>query len=29
MKGILKTIVWICFAAATAYAGYSWYTYIG
>jgi hypothetical protein len=29
MKGILKTIVWICFAAATAYAGYSWYTYSG
>jgi hypothetical protein len=29
MKGILKTIVWIGFAAATAYAGYSWYTYSG
>jgi hypothetical protein len=29
MKGISKTIVWICFAAATAYAGYSWYSYSG
>jgi len=29
MNGILKTLVWLCFAAAAAYMGYSWYTYSG
>jgi hypothetical protein len=29
MNSILKIIVWLCFAAAVAYAGYSWYTYSG
>jgi len=29
MKGILKIVIWTCFAAATAYAGYSWYSYSG
>ena len=29
MKGILKIVVWIGFAAAAAYAGYSWYSYSG
>jgi hypothetical protein len=29
MNGILKTLVWLGFAAAAAYAGYSWYTYSG
>ena len=29
MNGILKILVWLCFAAAAAYMGYSWYTYSG
>ncbi len=29
MNSILKTLVWLCFAAAAAYMGYSWYTYSG
>jgi hypothetical protein len=29
IKGILKIIFWVFFAAATAYAGYSWYSYSG
>jgi hypothetical protein len=29
MNGIVKTVVWSCFAAAIAYMGYSWYTYSG
>jgi hypothetical protein len=29
MKGILKIVVWIGFAAALGYAGYSWYSYSG
>jgi len=29
MKGILRIVVWTCFAVAIAYAGYSWYSYSG
>src|SRR5437879_3801555 len=29
MNGIQKILGWLCFAAAAAYIGYSWYTYSG
>ena len=29
MNGIVKPIIWLCFAAAAIYMGYSWYTYSG
>lgn len=29
MNGIVKPIIWFCFAAAAAYIGYSWYAYSG
>jgi len=29
MNGIVKPITWLCFAAAAAYMGYSWYSYSG
>ena len=29
MSGVGKLVIWICYAAAVAYIGYSWYTYSG
>lgn len=29
MSGVGKFVIWICYAAAVAYVGYSWYTYSG
>jgi len=29
MKGVVKAIVWTCYAAAVVYIGYAWYTYSG
>jgi hypothetical protein len=29
MSGVGKFVIWICYAAAVAYIGYSWYTYSG
>jgi hypothetical protein len=29
MSGVGKFVIWMCYAAAVAYVGYSWYTYSG
>jgi hypothetical protein len=29
MSGVGKFMIWVCYAAAVAYIGYSWYTYSG
>jgi hypothetical protein len=29
MSGVGKFVIWVCYAAAVAYIGYSWYTYSG
>ena len=29
MSGVGKLVIWVCYAAAVAYIGYSWYTYSG